>query len=254
MKPFRGMPSPVLVGALLGLSLGAPPAAAQGDVRVAISKIQDSRSRYHTNDASARLVLFPKMEGAGLEGAKGYRFKSAAVKDDLGNVLAPDGDGPTKWSDKPDGMELWLKFAGPAREASSITLSGTVQAWIPSRDPASEVRVEKFYAKAGKPLADPALKAMKLRLTVIPRDRVNEGSVVIVGPIADMDPLIEIGVLKADGTRMEASGRGNQSNDTEALMEVAHNEAIPDDATLVLTFWTDKAVISFPFETTMPLP
>ncbi len=254
MNPFRGLPCPVLAGALLGLSLVAPEAAAQGDVRVTISKVQDSRSRYQANDASSRLVLFPKLEGAGLEGASGYRFKSAVAKDDLGNVLVPDGNGPTKWSTKPDGMELWLKFAGPVREASSVTLSGTVEAWIPSRDPASEVRIEKFYPKAGKPLTEPGLKALKVRLTVLPRARVNEGSVVVVGPVADMDSLIEINVRKADGTLMEASSRGNQSNDTEAMMEVAHGEAIPDDATLVLTFWTDKAVFSFPFETTIPLP
>jgi len=151
-------------------------------------------------------------------------------------------------------MELWLKLAGPARGASTVTLSGTVEAWIPSRDPASEVKVEKFTAKAGKPLAEPALKAAKVKLTVLPRDRVNEGSVVVVGPVADMDRLMTIAVLKADGSTMESSGRGTQSNDEEAMLEVAHGEAIPDDATLVLTFWTDKAVFSFPFETVIPLP
>jgi hypothetical protein len=254
MNPFRGLPCPVLAGLLLGLASVAPEAAAQGDVRVAFSKIQDSRSRYQTNAASARLTLFPKIEGAGLAEARGYRLTVTGAKDDLGNVLAPDPGGPTKWATRPDGMELWLKLAGPVREASKVTLSGTLEAWIPSRDPASEVRVEKFYPKAGKPLAEPALKAAKLKLTVLPRDRVNEGSVVVVGSVADLDRLIEINVLKADGTLVENAGRGNQSNNEEAMMEVAHKEAIPDDATLVLTFWTDKAVFSFPFETTIPLP
>ncbi|MCL4806550.1 MAG: hypothetical protein KJ062_01940 [Thermoanaerobaculia bacterium] len=254
MNVSRAVPCPVLAGALLGLSLVAPDAAAQGDVRVAISKIQDSRSRYETNDASARLTLFPKLEGAGLAEARGYRLTVTGAKDDLGNLLAPDPDGPTKWTGKPDGMELWLKLAGPARGASTVTLAGTVEAWIPSRDPASEVKIEKFTAKAGKPLAEPALKALKVRLTVLPRDRVNEGSVVVVGPVADMENLIDIAVLRADGTLMESSGRGSQSNDEEAMMEVGHGEAIPADATLVLTFWTDKAVFSYPFETTIPLP
>ena len=254
MNPFRGLPCPVLAGALLGFSLVAPEAAAQGDVRVAISKVQDSRSRYQANDASARLTLFPKLEGAGLAGARGYRLTVTGAKDDLGNALAPDSTAPTKWTSKPDGMELWLKLAGPARGASTVTLSGTVEAWIPSRDPASEVKVENFSAKAGKPLAEPALKAAKVKLTVLPPDRVKEGSVVVVGPVADMESLMEIDVLKADGTVMESSGRGNQSNDEEATMEVAHGEAIPADATLVLTFWTDKAVLSVPFETTIPLP
>jgi hypothetical protein len=254
MKPFRGLPSPVLAGALLGLSLVAPEAAAQDEVRVAITKVQDSRSRYQTNEASSRLTLFPRLEGAGLAEARGYRLTVTGAKDDLGNALAPDSDGPTKWTGKPDGMELWLKLAGPARGASTVTLSGTVEAWIPSRDPASEVKVEKFTSKAGKPLAEPALKAAKVKLTVLPRDRVNEGSVVVVGPVADMDRLMTIAVLKADGSTMESSGRGTQSNDEEALLEVAHGEAIPDDAALVLTFWTDKAVFSFPFETVIPLP
>lgn len=254
MNPFRGLPCPVLAGLLLGLAPVAPEAAAQGDVRVAFSKIQDSRSRYQANEASARLTLFTKLEGAGLAEARGYRLTVTAAKDDLGNALAPDPAGPTKWTGKPDGIDLWLKLAGPARGASTVTLSGTVEAWIPSRDPASEVKVEKFYSKAGKPLAEPALKAAKVRLTVLARDRVKEGSVVVVGPVADMDRLIEFNVLKADGTLLEAASRGNQSNDEEAMMEVVHNEAIPADATLVLTFWTDKAVFSFPFETTVPLP
>ncbi len=254
MNPFRGLPCLLIEGALLGLSLVALPAWAQGDVRVAISKVQDSRSRYQTSDASARLTLFPKLEGAGLAEARVFRLLVTGAKDDLGNALTPDSDKPTKWTSKPDGMELWLKLAGPARGASTVTLSGTVEAWIPARDPASAVKVEKFYSKAGKPLAEPALKAMKVKLTVLPRDRVKEGSVVVVGPVADMADLVEIAVLKADGTLMEAADRGNQSNDEEATMEVAHSEAIPADATLVLTFWTDKGVISFPFETNIPLP
>jgi len=254
MNPFRGLPCPVLAGALLGFSLLAPEAAAQGDVRVTFSKVQESRSRYQTNDASARLTLFPKLEGAGLAEAKAFRLTVTGAKDDLGNALVPDPDKPTKWTGKPDSSDLWLRLAGPARGASTVALSGAVEAWIPSRDPASAVKVEKFYSKAGKPLAEPALKAAKVKLTVLPRDRVKEGSVVVVGPVADMENLVEIAVLKADGTLMEAADRGNQSNDEEARMEVAHGEAIPADATLVLTFWTDKAVISFPFETTIPLP
>ncbi len=254
MNPFRGLPCPFLAGALLAFSLVASEAAAQGDVRVAFSKVQDSRSRYQTNDASSRLTLFPKLEGPVLAEARVFRLTVTGAKDDLGNALAPDSAEPTKWTSKPDGMELWLKLAGPVRGASTVTLSGTVEAWIPSRDPASEVKVEKFYSKAGKPLVEPALKAAKLKLTVLPRDRVKEGNVVVVGPVANMADLVEIAVLKADGTLMEATDRGNQSNDEESMMEVAHGETIPDDATLVLTFWTDKAVFSFPFETVVPLP
>ncbi|HYN40967.1 MAG TPA: hypothetical protein VE129_04255, partial [Thermoanaerobaculia bacterium] len=200
MNPFRGLPFLLLEGALLGFLFVAPEAAAQGDVRVAVSKVQDSRSRYQTNDASARLTLFPKLEGAVLAEVRVYRLTVTGAKDDLGNALAPDSTEPTKWTSKPDGMELWLKMEGPARGASTVTLSGKVEAWIPSRDPASEVKVESFYAKAGKPLAEPALKAAKVKLTVLPRDRVKEGSVVVVGPVADMGDLIGIAVLKADGT------------------------------------------------------
>lgn len=254
MNVSRALPCPVLAGALLGLSLVAPDAAAQGGVRVTISKVQDSRSRHAGNDASSRLTLFPKLEGAGLAEARGFRLTAIGAKDDLGNPLAPDEDGSTRWTGKPDGMELWLKLTGPARGASSVTLTGKVEAWVPSSDPASEVRIERFYAKAGKPLAEPALKAAKRKLTVVPRDRVNEGSVVVVGPVADMEDLIDIAVLRSDGTLVESSGRANQSNDEEAMMEVGFGEAIPADATLVLTFWTDEAVVSIPFETTVPLP
>ncbi|MFN7989475.1 MAG: hypothetical protein U0529_18505 [Thermoanaerobaculia bacterium] len=253
MKPLRALRSSSLAGALLALAVAPSPAAAQADLKVSFPSVKDSRTRYQTNDPSAYMMFLPKVEGTGLEEAKGFRISLTAAKDDLGNAIGDDS-GERKWAEKPDGMELWLKLKGTAREASSVTLTGTVEAWIPSRDPASEVKVEKFYPKAGKPIDAPALKDAKVRVTVVPRDRVNDGSIVLVGPIADMERIHKVTVLRADGTVIEQAGWGSQSDGDSKMVELGHREVIPPDATLVLTLLTDKAVLSAPFETTIPLP
>jgi hypothetical protein len=254
MKPLGTSTGTAAARALLGLLLVASPAAGQDEIRVVFPKVKDSRARYKTNAPSTSLTVFPRVEGTGLEGAQGFRVTVAAAKDDLGNPLPPDSDGPREWAKKPDGMELWLKLKGPVREAASVTLTGTVQAWIPSRDPASEIRVEKFWATAGKPLAVPALRDARIQVTVVPMARVEEGSVVLVGPLADIDRILQIAVLRADGTPLDTSGGGSQSDGETKMVEVSHREAIPKDATLFLTVMTEKSVLSAPFETTVPLP
>lgn len=254
MRPLGASNRPALAGALLGLVLAAPPAAAQGDLRVTFPTVKDSRHRLGATDPSGELVLFPRIDGTGIEGAKGYRIKVTGAKDDAGNPLLPDSDEPRKWAEKPDGMDLWLKLKLPPREASSVILSGTLEVWIPSRDPAADVKVQQFYAKAGKPIASPALRGAKIQVTVVPRERVNEGSVVLVGPSSDMKKILSVAVVRADGTPMEVSSTGSQADTGTTTTEIAHTEPIPPDASLVLTLMTEKAVLSVPFETSIPLP
>ena len=254
MKPLGVLNRPVVVGALLGLVLAAPPAVALEDLRLTVPTIKDARSRFRTEVPSGSLTLFPKLEGSVVEGAKAFRITLTGAKDDAGNVLLIDSQKAPKWADKPSGMELWIELKSPAREASTLTLTGNLEAFVPSRDPAAEVKIEKFYAKAGKPIVSKELKDAKVEVTVIPRDRVNDGSVVVIGPTPGMEKIKSIQVVRADGTVMEVSSSGSRSDDESTLLEFGHNELIPPDASLVFTLMTEKAVVVVPFELSIPLP
>jgi hypothetical protein len=245
---------PVVVGALLGLVMAAPPVFAQTDIRLTVPTIKDARSRYQANPPSGNLTLFPKVEGTGLEEAKGYRITVTSAKDDLGNSLLPESPDAPKWADKPGGLELWTKLKSPARDASAVTLTGSLEVWFPSRDPASEVKVDNFYAKAGKPIVSKGLKDAQVEVTVIPRDKVNEGSVVLQGPTPGMNRIRSVRVVRADGTLMDVGSRGSQYDSETTMVEIAHSEPIPKDAGLVLTLMTEKAVVVIPLEMSIPLP
>ena len=254
MKPLGVLNGPVVVGALLGLVLAAPPAVAQEDLRLTVTTIKDARSRYGADAPSGSLTLFPKLEGTAVEGAKAFRITLTGAKDDAGTPLLPDSRKAPKWADKPAAMELWIELKSPAREASAVTLTGSLEAFVPSRDPAAQVKVEKFYAKAGKPIVSKELKDAKVEVTVIPRERVNDGSVVVVGPTPGMEKIRSLQVVRADGTVMEESSSGSRSDDESTLLEFGHSELIPPDASLVFTLMTEKAVVGVPFELSIPLP
>jgi hypothetical protein len=254
MNPLGVVNRSILVGALLGLVLAAPPLAAQDDIRVTFPTLKDARFRNGTNAPNGTLTLFTKLEGAGLEGAKAFRIKVTGAKDDAGRAIPPDSNDPPEWADSPNDSDLWVKLSCPVRDASAVTLTGTLEVWIPSRDPASEVKVEKLYAKAGKPIVSKGLKDAKVEVTVIPRDRVNEGSVVLQGRTPDMERVRSVKVVRADGTAMDRSSSGSRSDDESTMLEFSHSEAIPPDAGLVLTLLTEKAVVVLPFEQSIPLP
>ena len=205
MNPLGAMNRPVVAGALLGiaLTLVAPSAAAQMDIRVTFPTVKDSRSRALDNAPSGDLILFTKLQGADLERAKGFRMTVTGAKDEAGNALAPSSSEAPEWEDTPNDPGLWVKRASPVREAASVTVTGTLEVYIPSLDPAAEVTVEKFYARAGKPIVSKGLKDAKVQVTVLPRDRVNEGSVVLVGPTPDMERVRSIQVVRADGTALD---------------------------------------------------
>ena len=255
MKPLESPYRPAVAGALVGLALAALPLAAQTDVRVVAPTIKDARSRYGTNDPSGSLTLFTKVEGAGIEGAKGFRITVTGAKDEAGNSLLPESPEKQDWADSPSWPGLWIKLKSPNREASTVTVTGTLEVYLPSRDPAAEVKVEKFYAKAGKPIVSTGLKDAKIELTVVPRERVNEGSVVLVGRTPDMERIRSIRVVKADGTELPTAGRSSQSDSESTMLQIGHSEAVPPDAGLVFTLLTEKSILAVPFELKdVPLP
>lgn len=243
-------PPAAAVAAALAL-LGAAPAAAQGTFRLVVDGVTDSRARTAAGDASARLTLMPRLEGEGLAEAKAFRLRVAEARDDAGRPLLPDDPEPMVWEESAAGAGLWLRLAGPARGAASVTVSGTVELWAPGRDPGAEVRIPKGLARPGRPLAAPGLRDAGLSLRLVAR----EGAVALAGRAADLERVRSVRVLKPDGAEIPSSGRQVASDGAASTLEVFLAEPPPPDATLVLGLLTRKSVLAVPFELKeVPLP
>ena len=235
--------------------LAAAPAAGQGALRLVVDSVSDSRARTAAGDPSGRLTLMPKLEGEGLSEAKAFRLRVAAARDDTGRSLVPDEPEPTVWEESATGAGLWLRLASPARGAATVTVTGTVELWMPGRDPAAEVRIPKALARPGKPLAAQGLRDAGLALRLAPRERTPEGAVAFTGRASDLERVRSVRVVKADGTEIGTSGRQTTTEGAAATLEVFLVEPAPEGATLVLGLLTKRSVLAVPFELKeVPLP
>ena len=113
----------------------APPLAAQGTFRIVVDSVAESRSREASNETAGRLTLMPRLEGEGLADAKAYRIRVTAATDDTGLDLLPEEPAAAPWEENPAGEGLWIHLANPARRATAVTVTGTVDLWMPKRDP-----------------------------------------------------------------------------------------------------------------------
>lgn len=255
MNPLGAPTGTAAARALLAVLLAASPLAAQQEIRVTLPAVGDARTRFKAETPWQQLSLHFQVEGAGLEEAKGFRITVTEAKDDTGSALTRASDKEPEWSDRPSGIDLWTNLTGVARAASTITVKGNLEVWIPSRDPLSEVKVGKIFAKAGKPNASKDLRDAKVTITFLPQERVNDGSVIYLGPSPDVARIHSARVVRADGGAIESNGRGEQSDGETTMVELGHGELIPPDAGIVFTLMTEKAVLVVPFELKdVPLP
>jgi len=244
-----------LAAAAFALAVAAPPAPAEGTFRLVVDRLTESRARTAANEASGRLTLMPSLEGEGLAEAKAFRLRVAAAKDDTGRSLLPEEPEPSPWEESPAGPGLWIAVQSPARAASSVSVSGTVELWTPGRDPAAEVTIPRGLARPGKPLAAPGLRDAGVVLTLAPRVAGPESVVVLSGRTAHLDRVRAVRVLAPDGTEVAATGLQRSSDGETGKIELLLSQAPPADATLVLGLLTKKSVLSVPFELeAVPLP
>ena len=119
---------------LLALVTVAPPVAAQATFRIVVDSVAESRSREASNETAGRLTLMPKLEGEGLEDAKAFRIRVTAAEDDTGRSLLPEEPELPPWEESATAEGLWIHLASPARGATTVTVAGTVDLWMPKRD------------------------------------------------------------------------------------------------------------------------
>lgn len=227
---------------------------AQPDVRVQAGNVTDSR--YVGGDRMGGLSVKVKVRGDGMDGVKALRFLLTDARDDLGNQLVPEAKESPKFTDvRGDATteQLWLK--SPSREASTFSVSGRVELFIPGRDPNAVVKVAKALGSPGRPLSSPGLKAADLRLTLLSRVRRSPEIVTFSGRTTDFDRIRSIRILRPDGREIGVGSTGRLSNGEEAVMTLQAREPIPGNASLVFTILTAKARVLVPFRLAeVPLP
>lgn len=280
---------------LLVLAATGAAARAQSGVGVEVKEVADNRSR--VGDFGGNLELKLVLKGSALEKIGQARVVVKSATDDKGNVLWKGGDPPDFRPRDWNMGELSVTLMNPARAAKSLRIAGTVELFVPSKDPNSVVKIDKPATKLDKPLAAKALKAEKLSITLLSptkyaeRQKQNklddakiaemraeakkqgasdaeidaalelakamqelgggappEGALILAGKEADMDRILDIRVLKADGSEVSLPSKSSSTSDGETVMVVEPSEPPPADATLELTLLTKKATMSVPFE------
>jgi len=147
------------------LALSTSGAAAQ-DVKVAPGTVEDLR---FSDNRMGGLTVELKLTGAALKDIKAVRMRVKSAKDNVGTDLYKPGK-EEKVADFEEFSENRrpgpkLSLATPSRDATSIDVSGEVELFMPSRDPATVQKFEKALAKPDKPIASPALKSARVEIT-----------------------------------------------------------------------------------------
>lgn len=142
----------------------------QSGVKVEVDDVTDNRMAAEMFSGSLDLRL--KLSGTGLEKVAATRFLVKEAKDDRGTVLTkPGGDTPDFQSSEYNSGMITVSLRTPARTASSVKVKGTVELFVPSRDPNAYIKVEKALAKLDAPLTSKSLKSAKITITPLSHER-----------------------------------------------------------------------------------
>ena len=144
------------------------PALAQSNVKVELEDVTDNRVA--AGQFVGSLELRVKLTGTNLDKASAARVLIKEARDDKGTDLSRKGDPPDFFPREYNNGTLQFGLAPPARAATRVKLKGTVELYVPTRDPNAIVKVDKGLSKLDAPLSSKALKAAKIELTPLSRD------------------------------------------------------------------------------------
>ncbi|MEO6325744.1 MAG: hypothetical protein ABIT01_03895 [Thermoanaerobaculia bacterium] len=201
--------------ALAAASTGALQPAYAQNVRVAAGTIEDRRT---TGKFFAGLEIELKLTGDDLEGARAARAVVTKAVDDKGGDLLPEEKKEAEFAKAGGGSGPNLKLAlkNPARGASALTeVSGSVELYMPGRDPAAVAMIEKLLSRMDKPLASPALKSAQVELKLISPKAYRERS-----KKSEAEFEKEMAKHKEE-MKKEAESKGMSEKETDALMQLA---------------------------------
>ena len=152
------------MGTLLGIVLSLATAAQAQNTKVELEEVIDNR--VNAGGWNGTLELRVKLQGgSALEKAHAARIVLKDARDDRGTVLS-EGSKPPDFMQRDVNMgTLQVSMGMPARAASSVKVKGTVELFVPSRDPNAIVKIDKALSKLDTPLSSKALKAAKVSIT-----------------------------------------------------------------------------------------
>jgi hypothetical protein len=147
--------------------------AAPPNVRVAVESVLDRRT---TRDfPRSELSITFKLEGEDAGAVRSARVHLAKASDDTGRSLIPSAaesrQDADRWEEAREGGPPTprVDLASPSRKAKSLTaVEGVLETYLPSRDPAGTVRIDRVMAKKDKPpLAVPALASRSIQIRIL---------------------------------------------------------------------------------------
>ncbi len=144
--------------------------AAPPKVQVAVESLMDRRT---TGDfPRPALTVNLTLEGEDARAVMSARPRVTRALDDTGKSLAPDTSqqGSDGWQPAHEEAPptVRLELASPSRKAKALTsLEGVLETYLPSRDPAATVKVERVLTKKDKPLTVPALAGQGVKILVL---------------------------------------------------------------------------------------
>ncbi len=158
----RRSPQFVLAFAFAPLLLSS--AVSGQDLRVSAGTIEDRRT---TGKFFGGLEIELKLTGDDLADARAARVTLTKAQDEGGRDLLPEKKGDEDFQKSSSGRapDLKINLKNPARGASAIKeISGEVQLFAPSRDPAATIVIDRLVSRMDKPIDSSALKSQQIKV------------------------------------------------------------------------------------------
>jgi len=161
----RASPQFVLAFAFAPLLLSR--AVSGQDLRVSAGTIEDRRT---TGKFFGGLEIELKLTGDDLADARAARVMLTKALDESGRDLLREKkeDEDFRKSSGGGAPDLKISLKNPARGASAIKeISGEVQLFAPSRDPAATILIDRITSRMDKPIDSPALKSQQIAARLV---------------------------------------------------------------------------------------
>lgn len=127
--------------------------------------MKDSRT---TGSFFAGFEIELSVTGASLTGAKAMRVLLTAAADETGrNIIKESQTDFEEINEDETEASVTIKMKNPSRSAMTIKeITGSVEIFVPAKDPASIVTVTNISKSIGVPVSAPALKAAGIEVTI----------------------------------------------------------------------------------------
>lgn len=160
---FRKVDRNVVLLTVIIVSLSASICLAQ--VRVKPESMKDSRT---TGSFFAGFEIELSVAGESLKGAKSMRVLLDTAVDETGrNIIREQRTDFENIDEDQTETKVTIKMKNPSRSAMTLKeIAGSVELFVPARDPAATVTVTSLAKSIGVPVRAPALKASGIEITI----------------------------------------------------------------------------------------